>query len=67
MGVRNNLKEIRMKKFMLSQTEFAKLLGINYRQYNKYENGTVPESETMLKIAIKLDKKVEDIFYLIEE
>ena len=67
MGVKNKLKEIRMKEYMLSQTGFAKLLDMNYRQYNKYENGTVPESETMLKIANKLKKNVEDIFYLVEE
>jgi putative transcriptional regulator len=66
MGVKNHLKEIRMREYMMSQTEFAEVLNMNYRQYSRYENGTVPTSETMLLIALKLNKKVEDIFYLVE-
>jgi transcriptional regulator with XRE-family HTH domain len=49
---------------MLNKTEFAKLLEIDFRQYSRYENGVVPTSESMLRIAQKLNKKVEDIFYL---
>jgi putative transcriptional regulator len=66
MGFGNKLKEIRMKEYMKTQKEFALILGLNYRQYNRYENGTVPESETMLKIAKALNRSVEEIFYLIE-
>lgn len=62
--VKNRLKEIRMRKYMCSQVEFAKILNIDYRQYNRYENGTVPKLSTALYIAKKLNKKVEDIFYL---
>lgn len=62
--MKNKLKEIRMKEYMLNQREFAKLLEINYRQYNKYEHGTVPSLEIALRIAKKLDKPVETIFYL---
>ncbi len=62
--VKNRLKDIRMKEYMLNQTEFAKLLEIDFRQYSRYENGVVPTSESMLRIAQKLNKKVEDIFYL---
>jgi putative transcriptional regulator len=62
--VKNYLKEIRMKEYMLNKTEFAKLLEIDFRQYSRYENGVVPTSESMLRIAQKLNKKVEDIFYL---
>jgi DNA-binding XRE family transcriptional regulator len=65
MAVKNKLKEIRHKEYMLdSQMEFSKVLEIDYRQYNRYENGTVPSLETALEIAEKLNKKVEDIFYL---
>ncbi|MFT8312928.1 MAG: helix-turn-helix domain-containing protein [Clostridium sp.] len=66
MGLGNHLKEIRMKEYMMSQMEFAKLIGVNYRQYNRWENGTAPSGETMLNIAKKLNKKVEDIFYIVE-
>jgi len=68
MGVKNRLKEIRMREYMMTQKEFAeKVLDMDYRQYNKYENGTTPYGETMLYIAKKLNKKVEDIFYLVEK
>ncbi len=64
MGVKNRLKEIRMKEYMMNMKEFAKVLDINYRQYTDYEKGVVPQAETMLKIAKKLNKRVEEIFYL---
>lgn len=68
MAVKNNLKEIRMKEHMIdNQKEFAKLLEVNYRQYNRYEtDGVVPSLEIALKIAKKLNKNVKDIFYLDE-
>lgn len=49
---------------MMSQMEFSKILGMNYRQYNRYEHGSMLNLETALEIAQKLNKKVEDIFYL---
>jgi len=64
LGVKNRLKEIRMKKYMYTQTEFAKMLEIDYRQYNRYENGVEPKLSTALHIAKKLSMRVEDIFYL---
>ncbi len=67
MSVKNRLKEIRMQEYMMSQKEFAKFIDINYRQYNKYEHdGIIPYLEVALKIARKLNKQVEDIFYLDE-
>ena len=32
------IKKLRLK-FMLSQTEFAKLLGVTFESVNRYENG----------------------------
>ncbi|SHH05651.1 helix-turn-helix transcriptional regulator [Tepidibacter thalassicus] len=65
MAVKNRLKEIRMKEFMMNQREFSsKILEMDYRKYNNYENGTVPSAESMLYIAKKLNRLVEDIFYL---
>ena len=60
----NKLKEIRMKEYMMSQKDFAAMMEIDYRQYNRYEHGVSPTLETALRIARKLDKCVEDIFYL---
>ncbi|MCT4593208.1 MAG: helix-turn-helix domain-containing protein [Anaeromicrobium sp.] len=65
MGVRHKLKEIRMKEYMMKQNEFAeKVLEMDYRKYNNYENGTTPSGEAMLHIAKKLKRPVEEIFYL---
>jgi putative transcriptional regulator len=66
--IRNKLKEIRMKEYMMNQREFAEqILDIDYRKYNHYENSTSPSAETMIIIAKKLKKPIEDIFYIIEE
>lgn len=65
MAVRNRLKEIRMKEYMLTQKEFAKFLGINYAMYNQIENHRQqPTLETALKISKKLNKTVNEIFEL---
>jgi len=53
-----------MKEHMCSQTDFAKVLEIDYRQYNRYENGVEPSLRIALLIANKLNRKVEDVFYL---
>ncbi|QEK11715.1 helix-turn-helix domain-containing protein [Crassaminicella thermophila] len=66
MGVKNRLKEIRMKEYMMSQKDFSNMLKINYHQYTKYEKNTIPVLETALQIAKKLNKPVEEIFCLDE-
>jgi len=61
----NRLKEIRMKEYMLSQKDFAAMLEIRPNQYNRYEKDVnTPSVEIALKIAQKLNKKIEDIWYL---
>lgn len=63
--VKNRLKEIRMKEYMVNQREFAeKILEMDYRKYNNYEKATTPSGESMLYIAKKLNRPVEEIFYL---
>jgi len=65
--VKNRLREIRLTEYQIdSMKEFAAFLGINYRQYTEYEKGVVPQPETMFKIAKKLNKPIEEIFYLEE-
>ncbi len=58
MKVVNKLKEIRMKEFLSTQMEFAKILDLDYRQYNRYENGTEPKLSTALLIARKLNRSM---------
>lgn len=66
MAVRNKLKEIRMKEYMMTQKEFAKLIGVLPDNYSRIENNKVQVSlERAIKIAQKLNKKVEDIFEVV--
>lgn len=63
--VKNRLKEIRMKEYMLSQKDFCKLIGISTSTYNPIENNIKQgNAETLLLIAKGLNRKVEDIWYL---
>lgn len=62
--LKNKLKEIRMKEFMMNQKQFAEVLGIDPKKYSKYEKGVVPLGDMLLHIAKKLNRSVEDVFYL---
>lgn len=65
MGVKNRLKEIRMREFLMEPGEFAKLLGTDIKNYSNWEhNNSRPKLELALEIAKKLNKTVEDIWYL---
>ena len=64
MGVKNKLKEIRMREYMLSSQDFAEKLGVARSTYSQWEKGTNnPTLEKSFDIAIKLNKKLEDIWY----
>ncbi len=57
------LRTLRMQKGV-SQRAFTKQIGINYTQYNRYENGeTIPSAESLSKLAEALDVSVD---YLLE-
>lgn len=65
MGVRNKLKEIRMREYAEDPKEFAKRIEINVKTYYVWESGSaLPSSMKMLEVAKKLNKKVEDIWWL---
>lgn len=50
------------------QNEMADFLGIQQQQYNRYEKQTVqPSLEVALRMAKKLKRTVDDIFYLEED
>lgn len=68
MAVRNRLREIRHEMKIDTQIEMSRLLELKQQQYNRYEREQIqPEFETGLRIAKKLNKPVEDIFYLEED
>ncbi|ERI90957.1 DNA-binding helix-turn-helix protein [Clostridiales bacterium oral taxon 876 str. F0540] len=65
MGVKNRLKEIRMREFMKNSSEFANFIGISLSTYSQIEsNKQQGNIETILKISTALNRKVEDIWYL---
>jgi DNA-binding XRE family transcriptional regulator len=66
MGVKNRLKEIRMREYMIqSKSEFARFLGVKEQAYIKWENEeSSPNMELALMIAEKLNKSIDDIWYL---
>lgn len=63
--VRNRLKEIRMKNYMMNSKEFSELLGVKTNTYSQLETQKQQGNiETILKISKALNLKVEDIWYL---
>lgn len=63
MGIKNRLKEIRMKEYMLNQKEFAALIDVLPDNYSRLENNKTQVSlERAIIIAKKLNKSVEDVF-----
>jgi DNA-binding XRE family transcriptional regulator len=62
--LKNKLKHFRHMKEM-NQTEFAKFLDIGISLYNNYERQhKQPSLESALKIAIKLNCHVDDLFFI---
>jgi DNA-binding XRE family transcriptional regulator len=65
--VKNKLREIRMREYMMDQKEFSRMIGISNTTYNNIENNNVQGNiETILKISKALNKHVEEI-WLLEE
>ncbi|MBO7318540.1 MAG: helix-turn-helix domain-containing protein [Clostridia bacterium] len=63
--LKNNLKTIRMGEFFLTKRDFSKKLDIAEQQYLRYETGqSNPSLEIAIKISIKLNKHVDDIWYI---
>lgn len=65
MGVKNKLKEIRMREYCMNQKEFADLINVDNKTYSNWEKGTSkPPLEKALEVAEKLNKSVQEIWYL---
>lgn len=65
MGIKNKLRQIRMREYMMEPGEFAQLIGTDIKNYNNWEsNRSRPRLEIALEVAQKLNKKVEEIWYL---
>ncbi|MBY6950367.1 helix-turn-helix transcriptional regulator [Clostridium botulinum] len=63
--VRNRLKEIRMREYMMDQKQFYTMLDISKSTYSQIENNKQQGNiETVLKIAKALSRPVEEIWFL---
>ena len=57
-----------MREYMLNQKDFCKLIGISQSTYNPIENNVKQgNAETILLIAKGLNRKVEEIWYLVDQ
>lgn len=62
--VKNKLKEIRMKEYMMDSGEFAKMLGVPRSTYSQWENeSNNPPLNKAFEVAKRLNRKLEDIWY----
>lgn len=63
--VKNRLKEIRMKEYMMNQKDFADKLHIPVKVYWSWENGkSNPTLERALEVSKRLNKNINDLWYL---
>lgn len=63
--ITNRLKEIRMKEYMLGSRDFAEKLEVSKSTYSQWEKGiNNPPLIKALEVAKKLNKSVEEIWYL---
>ncbi|MBU3106709.1 helix-turn-helix domain-containing protein [Clostridium gasigenes] len=54
-----------MKEYLMAPGEFAKYIGTDIKNYSNWETGrSRPKLEIALKIAKKLNKTVEEIWFL---
>lgn len=65
MELKCRLYKIRLTEYLQdNKKQFAEQMGFDYRAYCRWEEGTIPKPVTMFEIAKKLNKKVDDIWYL---
>ena len=67
MKLGNNIRRLRFEKNEMSQEELAGILGVTRQTIHSIEKGKfIPSTLLSLRIARFFDKRVEDIFYIIE-
>ena len=63
--IKNKLKEIRMREYMMTGQDFAKMLNVSRTTYSNWEVGTSrPTLDKALEIAKQLNKDIGYIWYL---
>jgi len=63
--VKNRLRQIRVKEYDMTATDFSAKLGVSVSLYSAWELGKAkPSLERALDVAKRLGKSVEDIWYI---
>jgi DNA-binding XRE family transcriptional regulator len=63
--VKNHLKEIRMKEYMLNIKDFAEIIGVDNKVLSSWERDkSRPTLERALEVSQKLNRNVNEIWYL---
>lgn len=63
-GVKNRLKEIRMKEYMMSVSDFSNMLGVKLSTYSRWENGdNCPSLEKAFEIGKILNRDITKIWF----
>ena len=66
-ALKNNLKMVRLEAGM-SQSKLAERVGVSRNTISSIETGQFnPTAKLALAICIVLNKKFEDVFYLVQE
>ena len=64
MGVKNRLKEIRMREYMMSAKDFSNMLNVKKSTYSQWENElNNPTLEKAFEVAKMLNKNINEIWY----
>lgn len=62
--LKNRLRDIRLREYAMSSTDFAKMLGVSISVYSAWERGVnFPQLEKAFDVAKKLNRTVIDIWY----
>ncbi|MEW9093922.1 MAG: helix-turn-helix domain-containing protein [Clostridiaceae bacterium] len=65
MEIKNNLRDIRMREYAMEPKDFAELIEVNKKTYYGWESGAaIPSMKEGLRVCKKLNKRLEEIWYL---
>lgn len=65
MDLKNNLKEIRMKEYMMEPGDFAELLEVNVKTYYSWEKGGAnPNLKKAHEVCEIIKKDMKEVWYL---
>lgn len=63
--VSNRLRQIRVKEYDMTATDFSKKLGVSVGLYSAWELGKAkPKLDKALEVSRRLNRSVEDIWYI---